>query len=137
MLDKNFLQSFLRVNNASPDMSDAEVRTVLGRAGWSESEIAAAIVLLRTETPSVQKGEANLPFRPDMEFSSSQLSELLGVDVVIDPGRMHTQEGILQGTSFSLRHALSVMGIIFLATGLALGAGIFSAYMFEIGPFQS
>ncbi len=137
MLDKNFLQSFLRVNNASPNMSDAEVRVVLERAGWSASEVAAALTLLRSEPSPAPNDRSNIPFQSGMEFSSSQLSELLGVDVVIDPGRLQEHQGVMQGGAFSLRYVVTVFGTIVLATGLALGAGLFSAFMLEIGPFNT
>ncbi len=138
MLDKNFVESFLRVNDASKSMSDTEVRTILGKAGWSESEVSAAVTLLRSEsTPKIGADDTHLPFRPGMEFSSSQLSQLLGVDVVIDPGRLSEGQGAIREKTFSIQQVLSIIGVISLATGLAIGAGIFSAFLLEIGPFHA
>ncbi len=138
MLDKNFLQSFLKVNNASETMSDADVRKVLQTAGWSESEVVAAVSLLRSgsTSPDASIGQSMKNFRSDMEFSSSQLSDLLGIDVVIDPHRV--RNGVLihaDNTKFIIARVLTSVGIAALAIGLALSMGVGSAYLFEIGPF--
>lgn len=138
MLDKNFLQSFLHVNNASESMSDVEVRAVLQKAGWSESEVLTALALLRSKTnPSTESAGTHMPFHQGMEFSSSQLSHLLGVDVEIDPGRLQTYQGAVSGSTFSLQQLISGVGIVLLATGLAVGAGLFLAYVSETGPFHA
>lgn len=137
MLDKNFLQSFLKVNNASENMSDAEVRKVLETAGWSQTEIDAALSLLRTgvqgSTETIGKPLAR--FHPDMEFSSNQLSSLLGLDVTIDP------ENVKRGITGVATSGHIFSDIIFwffitvLATALAAGMGVGSAYYFQLGPF--
>ncbi len=123
-------------------MSDEEVRAVLVKAAWSKSEIDAALALLRTGGQgSIAPGSSANAFNPDMEFSSKQLSSLLGVDVVVDPGRLayHYPSGggptpVLRGV---LIRVLSGFAVITLSLGLALAAGISFLYYLEIGPFRT
>jgi len=139
MLDRNFLQSFLRVNNASEAMSNEDIAKILFRAGWLQTETDEAITLLRSNTNGSMYSEKRkaVGFRPDMDFSSAQLSVLLGVDVVIDPSKLSThQQTPVQRARVALLHFVFVASVIVLAVGVALGAGIGSAYYFEIGPFD-
>jgi hypothetical protein len=134
MLDKHFLQSFLRVNT-SERMSDAEVREVLIKAGWGEHEIAAGLALLRNKAMPVE--ESKQSFRPDLEFSSEQLSALLGVDISIDPHALTERQAAAQALSPRevAAQAALVIGVIVLSLGLAIGGGIFALFMLELGPF--
>ncbi len=142
MLDRHFLQSFLKVNNASPSMSDEEVRNVLTKAAWSKSEIDAAMTLLRTGaqgsiTPHSPGADV---FNPNMEFSSKQLSNLLGVDVVVDPGRLQYQYPAGAHAGASTTHTVIVriisgFGIAILSLGLAIAVGTSFLYYLKIGPF--
>lgn len=135
MLDKNFLQSFLRVNNGSEDMPDTEVQQVLELAGWSKSEIDAALALLHGNGDSPRRTitESSTNFRSDMEFSSSDLSDLLGVDVVIDPANVRTS--LVAKKKAASRVMIVGVSIALLAFGLAMSMGFGSAYLFGIQPF--
>ena len=137
-MDRNFVRLFLKVNDASESMPDEVIAQVLERAGWSAEDITLGINLLCAQhKPSLTNTKENI-FRSDLEFSSDQLSRLLGVDVVIDPQRIHSSQGQVMagvGGQSTLSKALSAVAIMILASGLAVGAGIFAAYFFEIGPF--
>lgn len=138
MLDKHFLQSFLKVNNASAQMSDAEVHGILGKAGWSQSEVEAAIALLRSQAGSLGTPPVNL--NAGMEFSSSQLSNLLGVDVEIDPASLrrhsyHAASGV-GATHDMFVHFFMGCVIVILSLVAASALGILFLYFFEIGPFH-
>lgn len=138
MLDKNFLQSFLKVNHASENASDEEIRKILSAAGWSKGESDAAVLLVRTGVGSLSDSStfgANA-FRPDMEFSSNQLSSMLGVDVVIDPGKVRDGGVGRVASPEKLSHQIGLgVGITVLALSVAAGMGIGSAYFFQLGPF--
>ncbi len=139
MLDRNFLQSFLRVNNASEAMSNEDIAKILLRAGWLQTETDAAIALLRSNTNESMYSDKRKAtgFRPDMDFSSAQISTLLGIDVVIDPNKLSTHPRAPGQTArVALLHFAFVASVIVLAVGIALGTGIGSAYYFEIGPFD-
>ena len=135
MLDKNFLQSFLRVNNGSEDMPDTKVQQVLELAGWSKSEIDAALALLHgaADSPRRTITESSTNFRSDMEFSSSELSDLLGVDVVIDPANVRTS--LIAKKKAASKVMMVGVSIALLAFGLAMSMGFGSAYLFGIQPF--
>ncbi len=134
MLDKHFLDSFLKINNASGAMTDAEVSSVLKKAGWSESEVDSALVLLRSGAAGGK--EETVPFRPDMDFSSSQLSNLLGVDVALDPQALYVPGGISSPRSRNLMTQFFVgLLIVCISLSLAAGVGFASAHFLEIGPF--
>lgn len=138
MLDKHFVESFLRLNNADTKMSDAEVHDVLARAGWSEPEISAAIALLRgtanMHMPPVNGVGAS--FRPDMEISSTQLSSLLGVNVNIDPAKMHYPAGVVSPGRQTLVQVFQIFAVITLSLALAAALGVSLLYYLQIGPFD-
>lgn len=117
-------------------MPDNEVRLVLERAHWSESDIVDALTVLRADpyTTGLQRMQQ---FRTDMEFSSSELSRLLGVDVVIDPDRISKEHSGPRRNmpGRMVKHALATSTILLLVFGMALGMGTISAYLFELGPF--
>lgn len=134
MLDKHFLDSFLKINNASSAMTNIEVSSVLKNAGWSQSEIDGALALLRNGASEGKEG--TVPFRPDMDFSSSQLSHLLGVDVTLDPQTLYVPGGISAPHSHNLMTQFFVgLLIVCISLSLAAGVGFASAHFLEIGPF--
>lgn len=145
MLDKNFLTSFLRLNNASEQLTDDDVRATLARAGWTSSESEAAIALLRRGSGNLDlpnQGSATA-FRPDMEFSSTQLSNFLGVDIQIDPHRLGqgSYSYHAAGSTYSVRQvvlrALYGTLIFSLSLGIAGAMGFSFLYFLEIGPFRT
>jgi hypothetical protein len=133
MLDRHFLDSFLKLNHTSPTMSDEEVSAVLSKAGWSKSEIDSALILLQKgAVPSSSQG--NVPFRPDMEFSPSQLSSLLGVDVKLDPSIMRGASASIDGREVVVRTFFG-FGIVLVSLSIAALIGLGSMHFLEIGPF--
>lgn len=135
MLDKRLLDSVLKLNRVSDQMTEGEVAAVLNRAGWSQAEIDSALVLLRSgadKTLSEAMTEKKDPssYRPGMEFTSDQLSELLGIDVQLDPRALQQREA----SPFRNIAASIIMwtAIGFLSIGLAIGAAVFSAKFFDV-----
>jgi hypothetical protein len=146
MLDKQFLQSFLKLNNASDKMSDAEVRGVLDKAGWTQSEAEAALALLRSNVENAESLFASknvtlggTHFSPGVDASSTQISSLLGVDVEIDPRRLRQQRASLASPE-ALHHTLmrTAIGsaIVLLSVGIAAMVGMGFFFFLEIGPFR-
>jgi hypothetical protein len=141
MLDKNFLNSFLKINSASDHLTDDEVRTTLVNAGWSQAEIDAAISLLRSGAGGIDlpQGEGAAAFRPELEFSSEQLSGFLGVDIQIDPAKLHAGGYYASVNSFPVREmivrAALATTVIALSLCIAGALGFCFIYYLEIGPF--
>ena len=139
MLDKGFVERFLRLNNVSASSSDEEIKTALGQAKWSEAEINTALTLLRDQSlgssvVAVSKGQSSI-FRPDFDWSSEELSALLGVDVVVDPNALRKSSAKL----VRKRHMANVVAgvfVVLLAFVLALSIGAFVAYSLGAGPFH-
>ena len=138
MTDKRFVESFLRLNNVGADAPTAEIKKVLAQAHWPPEEIEEAL-LVRSGGTAAAQALAHRPheqiFRPDMDWSSSKLSSLLGVDVIIDPKtfRMPASEQLKNtGKKVLFGFCVAVVAIIIAAT---LGVGLM--YLFEIGPFYA
>ncbi len=146
MLDKQFLQSFLKLNNASEKMSDEEVRGVLDRAGWTQSETEAALALLRSDVQNAESLFASqsatlggTTFRPGTDMSSAQISSLLGVDVEIDPRRVRPDRASgahPQALQHTLTRTLIGSAIVLLSVGIAGMVGMGFFFFLEIGPFR-
>ena len=135
MLNRHFLNSFLKVNNSAATMSDTDVSEVLTKAGWSRSEIDSALILLNNNGAAGSAAKEEVRFRPDMEFSSGQLSSLLGVDVKIDPNALRSNGmTAVQVRSMTLQVFFACATII-LSLALAAGVAIASVHYLEIGPF--
>lgn len=140
MADKRFVESFLRLNNVHADAPDEEIRKTLLAARWPGAEIEETLALLKgKETPkNTSATEArDLAFRPDMEWSSTKLSSLLGIDVVIDPKSFRasaTGEAQVQDTG---KRVLVGLCIVVIAASVAFGISLTLMYFFEMGPFQT
>ncbi len=137
MIDKQFVESFLRLNNVAATASTAEIRTVLTEANWPPEQVREALLVYNTD-PAISQALAQKPsqtFRPDMDWSSSRLSSLLGVDVVVDPRSFRasiTREVLLEDPRKKI-----LIGLCTTVTAVAIAASICAGlmYFFEVGPF--
>lgn len=136
MLDKHFLDSFLKLNHTSAQMTQGEITSVLRAAGWQAADIESALSLLENNGQNINTPPPPSPntstFRPEMDFSSEQLSKLLGVDIVIDPALLREQRGgreVVKETSLKFLFGFVVVCV---ALGLALGIAVVSAHFLEL-----
>lgn len=132
MIDRHFLTCFLRLNNVDPQASPGEVRAVLESARWPQEDIEHALALC-----AGSENRIDVPFRPDMQWSSPQLSSLLGVDVVVDPAQVKFEQGHMRSLHRIFEHALLCVSICTAALGVAALLGFGLMYYLEIGPFHS
>jgi len=147
MLDKHFLESFLKINNASAQMPDAEVKDVLSKGGWTASEVEAALALLRSDAGNAQAlfmpqtASLGVSFRPETDVSSDQISSLLGVDVEIDPRRVRGHHAAFAGGPAAYRETFirtaTASAIVLLSLGIAASVAMGFFFLLEIGPFRS
>jgi len=129
-------------------MSDTEVKAVLARAGWAQTEVEAALALLRSGAntgamfgaPQLLGGAAAM--NPAFEVSSQQLSSLLGVDVQIDPtkirGGFHypsRRRDPVAFRDFMIKCAVGA-AVVIVSIGVTIALGWFFLYFFEIGPYR-
>ena len=142
MMDKRFLESFLRLNNIGNSASKEEVTRALVQAHWPPEQIEEALLLrTSTHTPTAsqqlaQKREKQV-FRPDMDWSSSKLSLLLGTDVVVDPASLRIGfSDAAQSRMLGKKFAVG-FGVTLAAMAIAASLGIGLMYFFGIGPFHT
>lgn len=140
MIDKRFVDSFLRLNNVAVGASAEEIRSVLTQAHWAPREIEEALWAHTYDgagTRASEQAHHELTFRPDMPWSSSALSSLLGIDVVIDPQSFRipaTTKERLAGTGKKIFVGFCIMAV---SVAVAIGLGIGLMYLFGIGPFYT
>ena len=138
MIDKRFVESFLRLNNVGAHAPPTEIKTVLTQAHWLPEEIEEAILTQSTDKGAQQalaQKRHEPVFRPDMDWSSSQLSSLLGTDVIIDPKAFHTnatKEVRVAHIGKKVFVGLCVTGI---ALAVAVGISVTLMYFSGMGPF--
>lgn len=128
-------------------MSDAQVKEVLSRGGWTASEVEAALALLRSNAGNAesifktQTASFGGAFRPEKEVSSAQISSLLGVDVEIDPRRVRVRQAAFAGGPGGYRETMmrtaTASAIVLLSLGIAASIGFGFFFLLEIGPFRS
>ncbi len=138
MLDKLFFESFLRLNNVSAHASAVEIKTLLTQAHWPKEEIEEALLLSNTNGPvsAAPLGAHEQVFRPDMDWSSSKLSSLLGIDVVIDPKTFRLTEE-KERVANTGKKILIGLAITLVALAIAAGIGLGLLYFFKIGQFHT
>ena len=139
MIDKRFVESFLRLNNISTTASTAEIRTILTQAHWPPEQIKEALLLYTTDgtiAQALSKRQPSQMFRPDMDWSSSNLSSLLGTDVIVDPQAFHAS--VVQKVQFADMGKKMLIGlsIALIAVAIAASTGIGLMYFFEVGLFH-
>ena len=140
MIDARFLESFLRLNNLGDTASAKEIETTLAQAHWTPEQIEEAIVVRSgngTASPLLAQRHPADRFRPDMNWSSSKLSSLLGIDVVIDPKAFHAEavkKELVANTGTKILVALCTAVV---ALAIAAGIGLGLMYLSHIGPFYT
>lgn len=142
MMDTHFLESFLRLNNIGTHAPKEEVTRVLVQAHWPPEQIEEALRMHASrETPTASQQLARRQqkqmFRPDMDWSSSTLSSLLGIDVIIDPASLHVGSSGGTRADTAGRKLLVGFGVTCAALVVAASIGLGLMYFFEIGPFST
>ncbi len=132
MLDRHFLEAFLKLNNTSEQMTEGEVRSVLTAAGWSEGEVAAALNILQQkgDQPTPEETQELSPhhFRPDFEFSSNQLSHLLGVDVQLDPEAISQERTLAPSREEIVFKMMVGCAVVCVSLGVVAAVGLWAVY---------
>jgi len=83
-INKRFVEYFLKINGVRIDAPQKDIRAILERARWSSVDIDRALHVCAAECG--MDGEVSgRTFRPDVDWTSAELSDLLGVRVAITP----------------------------------------------------
>ncbi len=140
MLDKRFVERFLKLNHVAVDAPAAEIKSVLTKARWNTEEIETALMLVQGTDPNAQEKlrqrESERAFRPDIDWSSSKLSSLLGIDVVVDPRHIRMPALQEKVAHLSRKMLLGCSAIVFALVTAAL-LGVLLMYLLGLGPWQA
>jgi hypothetical protein len=87
MIDEKQLEELMRVNGLAPSAAPDEMRNVLLASGYTEEEIqsyfASKQAQQNIEPAALQKSGARKLFRTNERLQPAEISQLLGVNVVV------------------------------------------------------
>ncbi len=138
MIDKPLVDSFLRLNYVGANASAEEITKVLTQAHWPPLQIREALWLrgiTDTAEGALSAPQHSAIFRPDMPWSTSALSALLGTDVVIDPAAFHASIASREKQKELGKKILIGMSAAIIALILTGGIAVALTYWLKVGPF--
>lgn len=130
MLNRNRVESLLKVNGISPTSPDEVIRSVLLSARYTEDEVESAITILRenVKTNKSRVDGLHKVFRTDQTLKPKEISDLLGIDLSIsDTVVRGGKPRRIQGSQFVAVCILSVV--------LALCGVLLYMFLFKVGLF--
>lgn len=88
MINRKQLESLLKINGVQPNAPKEIIRSVLISARYTDNEVDTAITILKEETEvsstSSQTEGLHKIFRTNQSLKSSEISELLGIEVQVN-----------------------------------------------------
>lgn len=132
MLQKQKIESILKINGASTTSSDDEIRSVLLSARYSSDEVEDAILVLRGNSAkncSTIDGLHKV-FRTGESLKPSEISLLLGIEVNIVE---LSDKKVVEAKKVVL---LNGVIIVVVALILALLGVLFAMYIYKVGVFH-
>lgn len=132
-MNKNQIQSVLKINGCTGDCSDEQIREILLGARYSEAEVERALQILRERdlTQTVRADGLHTVFYTDNHLRASEISGLLGIDVDVDfDTRKAKEEQVPRFTFFE------IIVIAALASVFAISGTVLYMYMNQIGIFH-
>lgn len=133
MLQRQQIESILRINGASISSPDEEIRSVLLSARFNHEEIDTAILVLKEnkKTNISRVDGLHKVFRSGEALHSSEISSLLGIEVnIVELSNKKITEA---------KKLIFAQGIFIVVIALALASfGILIAmYIYKVGIFYS
>lgn len=85
MINRDQIETILKINGVAPGSPDDKIRSVLLSARYSKDEVNTAIMVLRENTTTNETRVDGLHkiFRSDEGLKPEEISQLLGIDVDI------------------------------------------------------
>ena len=136
MTQRRFIEHILKLNNTSKDAPEEELRALFEQAAWTAKDIDEAIQLCTTLNVDDQDVASSTvgTFRPDREWSSEQLSSLLGVAVVTNPAEQtELHESERKEESAHATYTVLIAGACALCAVGALGVVLMYVFNVHIG----
>lgn len=132
MINRDQIESILKINGVNPGSPDEQIRSVLLSARYSKDEVDTAIMVLRenTKTNKTRVDGLHKIFRTSEALDPQEISQLLGIDVNVDQG-MVAQQRKLRYISGWQTVAIWVLSIIVAVMGLMI-----YMYIHQVGLFH-
>lgn len=132
MIDRDQIETLLRIQGVSPTSPDEVIRSILLSARFNDDEIETAITVLRenkVDSSSRVEGLHKI-FRSEKGLKPNEISQLLGIDVTVDEVQVRSHRNRRGGSG----HLLTV---IILTLVVTFAGVIFAMHYHKIGPFQT
>lgn len=105
MMDKAYIETILVTSGVPPSSSVGQIRSVLETAGFTNSDIDSALVLLasdRTDDSLIRASAMRKISRSNQPLAPAEVSALLGVDLIVLEPMMkeHRKQSVTWGLSF-------------------------------------
>ncbi len=131
MINREQIESILKINGVKPSSADEEIRSVLMSARYNKDEVDTALMVLRedTKTSKTRVDGLHKIFRSSQALQPNEIAQLLGIDV--DANNTISVKSKSRDLS-----TLQQFIVWFLSIVLAVGGIMFYMYHSEVGFFH-
>lgn len=129
MINREFVERYLRANGVTPPATEDQIKEVLFSAKWHESDVDTALMVLR-ENPQTKRTKIqslHKVYHSDERLEPETISALLGIDVNFENsgGRARRRFPYVKFIFIVAVSAAAVAGTVFIAIMWHLKMGIF------------
>lgn len=130
-MEKQDIETILKINGVSPEAPDEEIRSVLLSARYNNDEVDTAVMVLKENTKTHQTRVDGLHkvFRSDEALNPQEISALLGIEVEVKELNLEKTNRREMGTIQSI-----FVGVV--ATVIAVSGILFAMYVNHVGIFH-
>lgn len=130
MINREQIESILKVNGVSPAAPDEQIRSVLLSARYDHDEVDTAIMVLRenVKTNKTRVDGLHKIFRTDQALKPEEISQLLGIEVEI-------AEEVVPQSKGQIISSLQYMMIWVMSVALAVTSILLYMYIHRVGIF--
>ncbi len=130
-MQKQDIETILKINGVSPEAPDEEIRSVLLSARYNNDEVDTAVMVLKENTKTHQTRVDGLHkvFRSDEALNPQEISALLGIEVEVKELNIEKNNRRQMGTIQSV-----FVGVV--ATVIAVSGILFAMYVNHVGIFH-
>ena len=130
MIQREQIESILRINGVPENSPDEHIRAVLLSAKFHHDEVDTAIMVLRqnSKTATSKVDGLHKVFRSNETLKPEEISRLLGVEV--DASHFPTSSQIVEETASGNSFVICSVSLALIFSGIFL-----HMYMSSIGPF--
>lgn len=132
MINREQIESILKVNGVSPAAPDEQIRSVLLSARYDKNEVDTAIMVLREniKTNKTRVDGLHKIFRTDQALQPEEISQLLGIEVDI-------KEKVVSQSRDSLPAGFQYVLVWLFSVALAVSSIMLYMYFHKVGVFYT